>query len=92
VTLGGFIDPSWEDLARTTARGYVDALAKQVARTGVAIESRLATGEVAVEIERCAEDVDADLVVMSTRSVVWPMQAYLGSVARQRLRSKPCSD
>ena len=49
-------------------------------------ESRVATGEVSAEILRCAEEVDADIVVMSTHSVTWPARAYLGSVADRVLR------
>ena len=33
------------------------------------------------EIIRAANEVDADLVVMTTHSIAWPGQAYLGSVA-----------
>jgi nucleotide-binding universal stress UspA family protein len=86
MTHGGFVDPNWEQLAHTTARAYVDGLAEQLARKGVNVEPRLATGEVVAEIERCAAEIDADLVVMSTHSVVWPLQAYLGSVADAVLR------
>jgi nucleotide-binding universal stress UspA family protein len=53
---------------------------------GADVEARLATGDVAAEIERCADDIDADLVIMSTHSVTWPLQAYLGSVADAVLR------
>jgi nucleotide-binding universal stress UspA family protein len=44
-------------------------------------EARVATGDVASEIIRSADEVDADLVVMSTHSIAWPGQAYVGSVA-----------
>jgi nucleotide-binding universal stress UspA family protein len=39
------------------------------------------TGDVASEIIRVADEVEADLVVMSTHSIAWPGQAYVGSVA-----------
>jgi nucleotide-binding universal stress UspA family protein len=34
MTLGGFIDPAWEQLAQTSAHAYVEALAEYVARRG----------------------------------------------------------
>jgi nucleotide-binding universal stress UspA family protein len=81
LSLGAFVDPAWEDLARSAARIYVDSLARRLADVGVVCEARVATGEVASEIIRSAKEVEADLVVMSTHSIAWPGQAYLGSVA-----------
>ncbi len=81
LSLGVYVDPVWEDLARRAARLYVDSLADRLAEVGVVSEARVTTGEVANEIIRCADEVEADLVVMSTHSIAWPGQAYLGSVA-----------
>ena len=47
----------------------------------------MATGHVPSEIVACAEETDADLVVMSTHALVWPTQAYIGSVANTVLRT-----
>jgi nucleotide-binding universal stress UspA family protein len=81
LSLGAYVDPAWEDQARSAARIYVDSLARLLTETGLVCEARVATGDVASEIIRSADEVDADLVVMSTHSIAWPGQAYLGSVA-----------
>jgi nucleotide-binding universal stress UspA family protein len=81
LSLGAYVDPEWEELARVAARGYVDSVVRRLTDVGVVAEARVATGQVATEIIRCANVVEADLVVMSTHSIAWPGQAYLGSVA-----------
>lgn len=81
LSLGAYVDPVWEDLARSAARVYVDSLARRLTDVGLKCEAQVATGEVASEIVRAANEVEADLVVMSTHSIAWPGQAYLGSVA-----------
>lgn len=86
MTVGGYIDPEWEDVARTTARLYVESLARRLHDVGVDSEGRVATGDVAAEILRCADEVEADMIVMSTHSVAWPARAYVSSVADRVLR------
>jgi nucleotide-binding universal stress UspA family protein len=81
LSLGAYVDPVWEDLARGAARVYVDSLARRLTDVGLVCETHVATGEVASEIIRAANEIDADLVLMSTHSIAWPGQAYLGSVA-----------
>jgi nucleotide-binding universal stress UspA family protein len=81
LSLGAYVDPVWEDLALSAARIYVNSLAHRLTDVGLACEAQVATGEVASEIIRAASEVDADMVVMSTHSIAWPGQAYLGSVA-----------
>jgi nucleotide-binding universal stress UspA family protein len=86
MTVGGYIDAAWEDLARASAHNYVDSLAYSLTSAGVVCEGRVATGDVSAEIVQCAEDVDADLIVMSTHAVPWPARAFLGSVADRVVR------
>jgi nucleotide-binding universal stress UspA family protein len=81
VTVGGYIDPLWEEISVASARHYVDSLAGSLAAVGVECEAFVATGEISAEIARCAERVDADLVVMSTHALSWPDRAYVDSVA-----------
>jgi nucleotide-binding universal stress UspA family protein len=81
MTLGGFIDPAWEELAQATARTYVQSLACLLRDARFSVEAHVTTGQVASEIMRYANDFDADLVVMSTHATAWPGQAYLSSVA-----------
>jgi nucleotide-binding universal stress UspA family protein len=86
MTTGGYVDADWEELARTTALMYVGSVAQRLTAAGYCCEARVATGNVTDEIVRCADDVDADLVVMSTHSADWPGRAYVGSVADRVLR------
>jgi nucleotide-binding universal stress UspA family protein len=86
MTVGGYIDPAWEDLARTSARAYVDGVARRLQAGGLEAEARVVTGDVANEILCCAEDIDADAIVMSTHRVAWPARAYVPSVADHVIR------
>jgi nucleotide-binding universal stress UspA family protein len=81
LSLGAYVDPAWEELALSAARIYVNSLARRLTDVGLVCEAHVAIGEVASEIIRAANEVDADLVLMSTHSIAWPGQAYLGSVA-----------
>jgi nucleotide-binding universal stress UspA family protein len=81
MTLGGFIDPAWGNLAVESAEDYLHKLAEHLEAGGLSCEARVAVGEVAAEIVRCGGDVDADLVVMSTHARTWPGEALVGSVA-----------
>jgi nucleotide-binding universal stress UspA family protein len=81
MTLGGFIDPAWGNLAVASAEDYVHKLADHLSAAGVACEARVALGDVAPEVVRCSDDVDADLIVMSTHARAWPADALVGSVA-----------
>ena len=53
---------------------------------GAKCEARVAIGEVATEILRCADNVAADIIVMSTHPVPWRSRAYVSSVADRVLR------
>ena len=81
MTLGGFLDPAWEELAVTTARTYVESLADRLRDARYTVAAHQATGQVASEIMRFANELNVDLVVMSTHAIAWPGQVYLGSVA-----------
>src|SRR5262249_43945623 len=86
TTVGGYIDPAWEDLARTSARMYVDGLASRLQASGLDAEGHVATGDIGTEILRCAAEIDADTIVMSTHKVVAPERAFAPSVADHIIR------
>jgi nucleotide-binding universal stress UspA family protein len=81
LSLGAYVDPVWEDLALSAARIYVNSLEHRLTNVGLLCEAHVATGDVAAEIIRTADELDADLVVMTSHSMAWPGQACLGSVA-----------
>jgi nucleotide-binding universal stress UspA family protein len=86
MTVGGYIDPTWEDLARSSACSYVEGIARRFRTLGFETEARVATGDVPNEILRCASQIDADAIVMSTHKLAWPARAYLPSVADHVIR------
>jgi nucleotide-binding universal stress UspA family protein len=87
MTLGGYIDPEWEGIARAAAQLYVSGLASRIRRVGIPCETRVVTGDVSTSIRDCADNIDADIIVMSTHSATWPARAYLGSVTESVLRT-----
>jgi nucleotide-binding universal stress UspA family protein len=86
MTLGGFINPAWEQAALRCAQAYVADIGRHLRESGVTVDTHIAVGEVPTEIMQCAETVDADLVVMSTHALRWPTQANVASVADDVLR------
>jgi nucleotide-binding universal stress UspA family protein len=82
-----YVDPSWDAEALQSARGYVEALAAKVRHHGVRAEGRAVLGQVTPRILAAAEEVDADLVVMSTHALQGPARAILGSVADAVVRA-----
>jgi nucleotide-binding universal stress UspA family protein len=86
MTVGGFIDPAWEDVAHAAADEYVEALAWRLQSTGIQTEARVATGDIPREILRSAAEVNADVIVMSTHSVAWPARAYVAGIADHVIR------
>ena len=39
MTVGGFVDPAWEDLARTSAHDYVESIARRLQASGIETEA-----------------------------------------------------
>jgi nucleotide-binding universal stress UspA family protein len=86
VTVGGYVDPAWEDLARASACAYVEGVASRLQQRGLDAEPRIATGDAATEILRCAAEIEADVIVMSTHKVGAPVRAFVPSVADHIIR------
>jgi nucleotide-binding universal stress UspA family protein len=83
----GFPDPEWTDEAQASAKHYVDNLAARLQRAGIPAQGRTDTGDVAELIGRHADEVEADLIVMSTHALTGPARAILGSVADAVVRT-----
>ena len=85
------IDQDWDAAALRSAREYVSDLASRLRQQdlsadGLAIMSNV-VGDVPQAIVQAAQDVSADLIVMSTRAHTDPARAVLGSVADAVARS-----
>jgi nucleotide-binding universal stress UspA family protein len=85
------IDQDWDAATLASAREYVSDLGNRLRQQdlsadGLAIMSNV-VGDVPQAIVQTAEDVSADLIVMSTRAHTGPARAVLGSVADAVARS-----
>ncbi len=84
---GPLIDPRWNEDARASAQTYVDSLARRLRESGVEADGQALLGTPAEAITRAAEQVAADIVVMSTHAHTGPARAMLGSVADAVVRT-----
>jgi nucleotide-binding universal stress UspA family protein len=84
---GQHIDPGWDTAALAGARRYTNGLVAQLRKRGAAVNGLAILGDVPRTIVETAQDVSADIVLMSTRGHTGPARAVLGSVADAVLRS-----
>lgn len=89
-----YYDPAWDDEALESAKRYVSGMADRLRHAGVQAEGMAITGElrlpltsVAQAIMRSADEVGADLIVMSTHALTGPARALLGSVTDAVVRN-----
>jgi nucleotide-binding universal stress UspA family protein len=84
-------DPGWDDEALAAARTYVVGMAGRLRHAGVAAEGRAILAGAGAGIARvlvaAAEEIDADLIVMSTHALTGPRRAIVGSVADEVVRT-----
>jgi nucleotide-binding universal stress UspA family protein len=87
----GYIDPAWEAETFSRARSYIEGIVERVRTAGVAVdgEARQAP-DVADTIVAMADEVESDLIVMSTQALTGPARALLGSVADAVVRRAHC--
>ena len=81
--------PGWLDQAKNTLRGYVEQTAAKVAARseGLRVETHVSEGRVGETIREAVEELDIDLVVLTTHGPGRLERAWLGSVADELLRS-----
>ena len=76
-----YIDPGWDEEGLASAQRYVEGLAERLSRAGLQAEGVALLGAAPETIQQVANEVDADLVVMSTHALTGPARAVLGSTA-----------
>jgi nucleotide-binding universal stress UspA family protein len=84
ATERGLISPRWDEAAHTGAAAYVDHLLASLRGVGLQAQGHVGTaggGTVPEAIIAYADEIHADLIVMSTHALVGPTRAALGSVA-----------
>ncbi len=81
------VDPDWKAAALSRARSFLGALATQLVARGIATEVVARSGEIPQTIVAVADDVAADVIVMSTRALGGPDRALLGTVGDEVVRT-----
>jgi nucleotide-binding universal stress UspA family protein len=76
-----------EERALAAAEEYVNVVAERLRRHGIDATPRVMIGPVAERIVTAAEQVDADLIVMSTHGYLAPLRTVLGSTADKVVES-----
>jgi nucleotide-binding universal stress UspA family protein len=87
-------DPAWDEETLGGAQRYVSGMAERLRDVGLQADGMVTTGgiqqpvtSVAEAIMRTADEVGADLIVMSTHALTGPARALLGSVADMVVRN-----
>ena len=83
---GPLINPMWDEDARSAAESNAQGLAARLGRAGIEAEGRGVSGQPGAVIVSLADEVDADLIVMSTRARGGALRSILGSVANEVVR------
>jgi nucleotide-binding universal stress UspA family protein len=86
LNTGPFIDPSWDETARVAAEAYAQSLAAKLCRAGFDAEGYGISGKPGAALISLAEQMDADLIVMSTSAMTGAVRTVLGSVAGDVVR------
>jgi nucleotide-binding universal stress UspA family protein len=84
---GRYIHPEWEEETRARAEANMELLASSLRHIGFDAHGRAVIGQVAPSIVATANEVRADLIVMTTSGYTGPVRAILGSVADEVLRT-----
>ena len=89
-----YFDPAWDEETLVSAKRYVSGMADRLGKLGVRAEGMTTTGSVltssssvAEAIMQIADEVGADLIVMSTHALTGPARTLLGSVADAVVRN-----
>jgi nucleotide-binding universal stress UspA family protein len=87
-------DPAWDEKTLGDAQRYASGIADHLRHVGIRADPMAVAGEtlqpktsVADAIMRCADEVKADLIVMSTHGLTGPARALLGSIADAVVRN-----
>jgi nucleotide-binding universal stress UspA family protein len=84
---GPLINLRWNDHVRAVAEQFTERLARELREAGIEAEGQAVVGaDPARSIARVADEVEADMIVMSTHAYVGPVRTLLGSVANGAVR------
>jgi nucleotide-binding universal stress UspA family protein len=75
-----YYDQAWDDEMLVGAQTYVSGLASRLQRTGIAAEGRVVQGpEVLATLVETSQQIDPDLIVMSTHALTGAARAVLNA-------------
>jgi len=77
----------WDEELLSSAQAYVGRLAARLQRAGLAAEGHAVMGHISETIVGTADEVEADLIVMSTHALRGPARTVLGSITDEVVRS-----
>jgi nucleotide-binding universal stress UspA family protein len=87
---GVALPPDLDRSFREAADKQLAAWAERARQSGLTVETSTSSDTAAEAITQCAEQIHADLIVMSTRGLTGLKHIVLGSVAERTLRHAPC--
>ncbi len=87
---GVVVPESFDRDCREAAQREIEKWAEKVSAAGVSVETTVTPSAPVDAIERTAEEIEADLVVMGSRGLTGLKHALLGSVAERALRTCHC--
>ena len=89
---GGFYDPSLADIERQKYAAILADGLQQLAAAGFEAKGELLLGDTVDEIVRCAEKINADLIVVGhQRRISWAERWWRGAVSKSLIEHAPCS-
>ncbi len=87
LNTGPLIDPMWDEDARLAAEAYATGIAARLCHAGFVAEGRGLSGEPGPALVHLANEVDADLIIMSTSALTGVIRTVLGSFAGDVVRA-----
>jgi nucleotide-binding universal stress UspA family protein len=89
------LDPAWDEESLAGAQQYVSGLTTRLREMGLAAEGRAVLGTVVETLRgrvsriiiKEADDVAADIIVMSTHALTGPIRTVVGSTAEEVVRN-----
>ena len=84
--LAGSIDPDWEQASRDSAQTRLESIASRLRATGIRAEGQVRIGPMPATLLDAADELGADIIVMTSHAQEPPSTAAVSSLASQILR------
>jgi nucleotide-binding universal stress UspA family protein len=84
--LAGSIDPDWEQASRDSAQTRLESVASRLRATGIRAEGQVRMGPMPATLLDTADELGADIIVITSHAQEPPSTAAVSSLASQILR------